>query len=608
MNERPMKSALLLLALAAAPAAAQQRPLPLDTLRVDATSRAAAGVAPGTRAVEVIDAEEIRRSPARTVGELLQWALGVEVMPRSPALVDVSVRGSSFEQVLVLVDGIRASDAQTGHFDLDLAVPLDQVERIEIVRGSGSALHGADAMGGVIHVVTREGSGSAARLEAGSFEARALSLSHAFRAGGARFDAGADVQRSDGHRAGTDYRTALGRLSLGLPLGGRSLETDVGYAARDFGASLFYGDFPSYEETRTATASLALRAPAAARLAVEPVASARWHDDDFILYRDDPARYRNRHSTLQAGGELTVRYALSPLLRLAGGGEGYVDRLRSERLGNRSEWRAALLGELVAGRVGALTGTAGLRLDRQEAFGSFWSPSVAAAWWPGAGVRLRSSLGRAFRVPTWTERYYQDPANIGSADLRPERAWTGEVGLDAYPLRGVRVGAAAYVRDASDLIDWAKPAAAPTAEPWRTRNVEDATFRGLEAELALDDLAGVRVVARGSWLSLETIDAEGFRSKYALRPLDRVLSLSADRAVSRGLVLGARVQRARRVESAGQAEDAWLRLDGRAGWQWTRGRVYVDAQNLTDEPYLDVVGGRAAGRALMVGVEVGSAR
>ena len=581
----------------AAPLHAQDRPIPLDTLRVDASSRAGAEIATGTRAVQVISADEIRRSPARTVGELLQWAFGVDVMPRSPALVDVAIRGSSFEQLLVLVDGVRARDAQTGHFDLDLAVPLDQIERIEIVRGSGSALHGADAMGGVIQLVTRRGTGSAARVEAGSFETRALSLSHAMRVGGVRADAAIDLQRSEGHRPGTDYETALARLSAGIPLLGRSLEADVGWAKRDFGASRFYGDYPSYEETRATTASLAWRGAPDARFSLEPLVSARWHEDDFVLWRDQPERYRNRHSTLQAGGELVARYAVSPLLRVAAGGEAYQDRLRSARLGDREETRGALLGEAVAGRVGALTGTAGIRVDHHEAFGAFWSPSFAAAWWPVTGVRIRSSLGRAFRTPTWTERYYQDPANVGDPDLAPERAWSGEAGFDAYPLAGVRVGAVGFLRDATDLIDWAKPAATPT-EPWRTRNVEDATYRGLEAEVAVDDLLGIQWVARGSWLSLDASEAPGFTSKYALRPLADVLSLSADRAVARGVTVGVRAQRARRI-----GESAYDRLDARAAYQLALGRVYADLQNATDERYPDILGVDAAGRSLLVGLE-----
>ncbi|MBW3629291.1 MAG: TonB-dependent receptor [Gemmatimonadetes bacterium] len=598
MTPRNTFFAVLTASLMGAPGLrAQQRGVPLDTLRVSAASRAAAEVATGTRAVEVIDAGDIRRSPARTVADLVQWAFGVDGMPRSGAAADVAVRGSSFEQVLVLVDGIRASDAQTGHFDLDLAVPLDQIDRIEIVRGPGSALHGADAMAGVIQIVTRRGRGSAARLEAGSFGTTNLSLSHTGNARGVHADIAADLQRSDGHRAGTDYESGIVRAALSAPTGGGTLAGDAAFAARNFGADRFYGPFPSYEKTRTATASLAWRAVPTTRLAIEPALSLRRHDDHFILRRENPAAYENEHWTLQAGGELIARYALTPLVRVAGGVEAYRDLLRSPRLGDRAESRGALLAELVAGRVGAATGTAGLRIDRHEAFGAFWSPSLAAAWWPLRPLRVRGSVGRAFRTPTWTERYYKDPANIGDPGLAPERAWSGEVGLDAYPASGVRIGAAGFLRAAEDLIDWAKPVGEPTS-PWRTRNVEDATYQGLEAELRVDDLLGTRWVARGSWLSLDSSEAPGFKSKYALRPLVDVVSLAADRVVLRGLTVGGRAQRARRV-----GEKPYTRLDARAGYQLPVGRVYVDLQNATAAQYLDIIGVNAAGRSLLVGVE-----
>src|SRR5690606_11892060 len=137
-------------------------------------------------------------------------------------------------------------------------------------------------------------------------------------------------------------------------------------------------------------------------------------------------------------------------------GEAQHDRLESESLGDREEDRAALLTELAAGQVGLLTATAGARLDWHERHGSFLSPSVALAGWPVAEVRLRGSLGRALRTPTWTERYYRDPANEGSPDLSPERSWSGELGADATLATGLRVGFAVFERRADDLIDWAR--------------------------------------------------------------------------------------------------------------------------------------------------------
>jgi iron complex outermembrane receptor protein len=577
--------------------AAQEHAIPIDTLEVTASSRASAEMTTATRAVEVVTGEQIRRLPARSVNDVLQWAFGVDLMPRSAALADLSIRGSTFEQVLVLVDGTRVSDAQTGHFDLDLAVPLDQIERIEILRGPAAALYGADAMGGVVQIVTRQGGGPSARAETGSFGTSKVALGGTIPLGAAQLDLAGDLGRSDGHRAGTDYRMGQGRAALSTPLAGRTLRADLAFAGRNFGADGFYSPFPSFERTRTLTSSVSWRAAPDARLAVEPSVSIRRHHDDFVLKRDDPAYYRNLHLTTQVGGELAARYAVSPLVRLAVGGEAFSDRLESASLGDRSESRGALLAEIAGGKVGEITGSAGLRADWHEAYGLFWSPSASAAWWPVSGVRIRGSLGRSLRTPTWTERFYRDPANIGDPDLDPERAWSSELGADVYPTSGVRLAAAVWERRADGLIDWAKPLST-TTEPWHTRNVQEARYRGLEGEVGLDDLLGVRWTARANWLRLTSSAEAGFTSKYALRPLTRTLSLSAEREVVRGLDVAGRAERSRRVD-----EHDYTRLDARLAYRVPVGRIFLDVLNLTDEVYPDITGAPAAGRALMLGID-----
>jgi iron complex outermembrane receptor protein len=597
---RLLSLAILIPVLLAAPAAAaaQERPIPLDTVRVTISSLASAEMASATRGVQVISGEVIRALPVRTVPEALQWALGVDLMPRSPALVDVGLRGSSFEQVLVLVDGVRVSDAQTGHFDLNLAVPLDQVERIEVLRGPASTLHGADAVGGVINVVTRDGGASRVRLETGTFGTAGLALAHTLPLGSARLDLGADLRRSDGHRAGTDYETGQGRMALAVPIGGRTLDATAGYAARDFGANGFYGSNPSWDEfekTRATTATLALRGDPAAPWAIEPVLSFRRHDDDFVLRRDDPSFYRNQHTTDQLGGRVGARYAASPALRLATAAEAFTDRLESTSLGDRSEGRAAILGEVAVGRVGAATAVAGLRADWHEAQGTFLSPSASAAWWPTGIVRLRGSVGRALRTPTWTERYYRDPANEGNPDLGPERSWSAEVGVDVTPAAGARVGLALFQREADDLIDWARAQA--TTDIWRTRNVESATFRGVEAQLAARLLA-IDWQAQGSWLSISSSAEEGAESKYALRPLVETVSLGAERRLPGGFAVALRGMHARRA-----GEEAYLRADARGSLTLSSIRLHLDLQNIGDTRYLDIAQVPAAGRSLLVGLE-----
>jgi iron complex outermembrane receptor protein len=329
--------------------------------------------------------------------------------------------------------------------------------------------------------------------------------------------------------------------------------------------------------------------------AVEPRLSLRRHADEFILRRDDPSFYRNVHTSWQYGGELHARHPLSAHVRFAAGGELFRDALESNALGERSATRAAGFGELSAGTPGAWLLQSGVRLDWHSEFGDFVAPSAALAWWPADRVRLRASVGRSFRAPGWTERYYEDPANIGSADLLPERAWTAELGGELAFAHG-RVDVVAFRREAEQLIDWARVVDDP-ASPWRTMNIEDATFRGVEALVELRGPLDTHWSLTGAALSVAAEEANGFTSKYALRPLAHTVVLALDRPVLRGAGLGARLRTARRV-----SEDAYTVLDVRASYRLGSLRAYADLTNLTDEEYLDVSVQRAPGRQLRIGV------
>lgn len=582
-----------------------QHPIFMDTLHATIGSRASAGVPLATRAVQVLSAAQLAATPGRTLSDLLGTALGVDIQPRSAAQSDIALRGSSFEQVLILVDGVRMSDAQTGHFNLDLAVPLAEVERIEIMRGPATAIYGSDAVGGVVQIVTRRGGSTLdASISGGSFSTMTSALAIAAQNDAIAARIAAEYRRSDGHRPGTDDRGLQARAALDARTGERTLRADLALATRDFGARAFYtpadAPYDEYEETRTATAALAWLAPANARLAIEPRLSARRHEDDFLLKRDDPTFYRNRHTSWQLGGEVAARYLAAPGLRVAFGAEAYHEILRSTSLGDREEDRAALFAEATAGAVGAATLALGLRSDWHSAFGNFIAPSLAGAVWPAEAIRLRASIGRAFRAPTWTERYYLDPANIGDPDLDPERAWETELGAEFTPVPELRIGITGFLRSASGLIDWARPLDATPTDPWHTRNVSDARFRGLEADLAVTDPLGTHWSAHLTTLSLRAEDAGGLTSKYALRPLTHTASIAARREIAAGLNLALRAHHARRG-----GEEGYLRSDLRLGYEKRGARLYVDLLNLGNESYIDVTGMRAPGRTIHLGVAWG---
>lgn len=585
-------------ALTSRPAAAQRPDFVGDTLRVEVGSRASATMPVRTRSVEVLGRDRLALLPVRTLAEALRWSVGVELLQRSPAQADVSIRGAGFEQVLVLVDGARMSDPQTGHFDLDLAVPLEQVERIEILRGPASALYGADAVGGVVNVVTRAGAaGWAARVEGGSDAVAGAALSGGVVSERLALRAGAGHDRSDGHRPGTDYEVTQAHARLSTPAAGGRVTADAAFARRAFGAQDFYvPSFPAFERTETLAASLGWASAPGAAWTVLPRLDYRRHEDDFVLKRDDPSFYRNRHTSSQLGGEVVVRRAVAGGVDAAFGAEARREALWSSSLGERTETRTALFAE-AALAADAASATFGLRGDGHEAYGAFVSPSAAASLRLGDAVRLRASAGRSFRAPTWTERYYRDPAHEADPELAPERAWSGDLGADVAPGAGTTLRLTGWLRRSTDLIDWARPEGAGSTERWRTRNVQSATFRGLEAELAAERL-GAQWTLGGSLLDVQAESADGFESKYALRPVTRRLTAGVARPIGTRLHAGLFGQAGTRADGTD-----FRQLDARLSLRMIGGEIRLDVTNLTDADYPDPALPQvsAPGRAWTVG-------
>ncbi|MEO6526560.1 MAG: TonB-dependent receptor [Gemmatimonadaceae bacterium] len=585
--------------IAGATPALAQRPgtaHPLDTVHV--TSRTNGSLVTATRSVEVLSRDDIQHRAARSLSDILGIALGVDVQPRSPAQADVGLRGSTYNQVVVLVDGVRVSDGQSGHYALDLAVPLAMIERVEILRGTGSALYGSDAIGGVVNIVTRTDS-SAGELgtRVGSFRGASGRAAFSGMVAGSPIRVGADVDRSNGHRPGTDYRITQLRGSTERTVGTTRISADAGTGVRQFGAADFYSPYPSYEDTRSTTAAVRVQAPMRSRALLSAALHTRRHSDVFTLKREDPAFYQNRHLSWQSGAEASARVALSPLLTTSMGAELFDARLRSKRLGDHEERRRALFGEATFGRVGSATINAGLRGDWSSTVEAFASPSIGIAVPVGSALQLRASSGRGYRAPSWTERYYVDPANIGDSTLRAERFTAHEMGARLAAARWMLVDVALFERRARSLIDWARPAGSTATTPWRTMNFASATYRGVEGALLFPNVAGVDWTVRGSGLRFDASAAQGTVGKYALRPVTRTLGLSAAGRVGAGGTLTMDGQRAQR-----SGERDHLLVNARFDQMVAGIQLSLEMLNLANANYLDGSGKSVAPRSAFLGL------
>ena len=562
----------VVLLAAARPAAAQtEREAPLaDTLVVTAAARAEDARLAGQR-VTVITAADIVRTPAASLDELLRTAVGVDVTSRGAFGVqsDLSVRGSTFGGVLVLIDGVRFNDPMTGHFATDFPIPLDEIARIEVLRGPAAARYGPDAVGGVVHILTRTAVGmpvSALTLRAGANGFResriAVGTGGAARLGLAAASAMADGETVPGltgqpmrFRDGRDVRARFERRSYSAALASDRLFGDAegrgavramaryGYDDRDFAAVRFYTPFASdtaFEATTTHWAQLAAESAAepgamsTARTAWRVDVGARLHRDAYVY---NAATAANRHTSRQAVATATATHRLSPALTVDAGVSGLVRGITSNNLGRHGGSMVGAFAQASA-TGGGFAGRAALRLDRDDTFGTEVTPSASVAY-AAARWGASASAGRAVRAPSFVERYINTELarprgrDLGTPTLEAERAWSADAGLDLRPLPGLSLRATAFGRRTDGLIDFVR---VPGDSVFRAANLREQTVTGLETEA--DVRRGpVRLALAYTRLGITTSDlAAGATAKYAL-----VNARHSVQATASARVLGAEV-------------------------------------------------------------------
>jgi len=545
------------------------------------------------RAVWVLTRDDMARLPIRSVEDILRFASSVDVRARSPYVqADFSIRGGSFGQTLVLLDGVRINDAQSGHHNSDFPVTLDDIERVEVLLGTGSSLFGADALGGTINIITRGPSSqpefSAVGGEHGLAGARTR-LS--FGQGQLQQTVSADFIRSSGFKDDRDFENVA--LSSRTAFG-RETRVQIGFVRKDFGAEGFYGPAPSRERTDQTIAALTHGFSLSTwRSTVQ--AMYRSHGDRFLYDPRQPAAVPNVHRTHAATMLLRANRSLGQRTRASAGAELGSDWIRSSNLGDRSFHRGSGFFELQQRLADRLILYPGIRLDAYSQFGGALSPSVATRFTVAPTFSVRASAGHAFRVPTFTELYYTDPNHRASSDLRAERGWSAEAGAD-WVLGGRAIArATAFTRHDRDVIDWTRPS---TAERWRTMNVRRVTVSGIETGLRYvfgsTNLAEVQYTL----LSTEADALTGLLSKYVLdyAPHNVVLS-GAVRVV--GVDVSPRIGWTKR-----HARSSYAVVDLRASRKIRHVALFVEASNLFDEEYQEVTGVAMPGRWVSAGVRL----
>jgi iron complex outermembrane receptor protein len=531
---------------------------------------------------------------ATALTDFLRLDPSLDVRARAPGGVqtDVSIRGGSFGQTLVLLNGQRLNDAQTGHHDMDIPVPLDAVDRIEVLRGSGSTLYGSDAVGGVLNIITRQPEATEVRLSAaaGNFgvNQERVSLGTVYRSFAEELAFSRDF--SSGFMPDRDYRnlSAASNTYWRSALGSSNLM--LAYSDRPFGADQFYGNYNSWEDTKTWFGSLVQDLGTKTQAAF----SFRRHSDWFVLWRDRPEAYANHHSDETFQFSLRRAELLAANTSLHYGLEGYGDSVVSTNLGDHNRSRAAAYVSLDARALRRFSFSFGLREEMYDWGRGELSPTVAAGAWLSSSWKLRAGVSRAFRIPTYTDLYYQDPANFGSPDLKPETAWTYEAGADWRRGDWMRCSATVFQRRESNDIDYVRRS---TADPWQAMNIARLTFTGVEASIAIVPKRGQQITVSYAALSGAREALDGLLSKYIFNYPSHS-GVVAWQGGYRGLLARARLGVLNRL-----ARPPYALVDAYAGYEKGRLHPFVRLTNLGDTRYQEIAGVAMPGRAVMGGFE-----
>lgn len=517
----PQAALAMLLAGPATAQAAPTSPKPdvhrLDEVVVTGT-RTERRMADAPVATEVITRSEIEASGALNAAQLLSGRMGIEIVP-SLGVQGVRLQGLDSQHVLIFVDGKRVTGRVNGAVDLS-RFPIDSIERIEIVRGGSSALYGSEAMGGVIHLISRAPTKNTSyELQAGygNFNSGLLSGTTSFNLGPLGNRLTVDWRRRDSFDLTPETVGTSGNSYDMLTLDDRAvfkvndhvtLKAHVDYLYRDqqgVDASATGAVFDRRNLTETFSASLEpeLRLPGFERLQLK--AYYNRYRDQFLQDQRGYSTFDQVQQTVDQLAQINLQdeRVLGENHLLTTGAEVAYERLDTDRLqsayGDRTRGAFYLQDEWLALEGPSLMVVPGLRADLDSRFGTHVTPKLALRLDPSDSLTLRASVGSGFRAPDFKElmlRFVNPAINyeiLGNPNLRPETSRSLNLGLELRPSSWAWLGVNLYRNAIADLIDAQFLPSDGTSDATRYQyvNVADAMTQGVEASMRLNVLPGL---------------------------------------------------------------------------------------------------------------------
>jgi len=456
----------------------------LDSVTIEST-RIDLPFKENSRTISIITAEVIEGSPATNLAELLQQEAGIDIRRQGiyGMQADLYIRGGSFDQTLLLIDGIKVEDPQTGHHTLNIALPLEVIKRIEIIKGPAARIFGQNAFTGAINIVTKTNGDLKNNV---GFQLGSYNQQHATATLGKSLDntnvmGHASINSSEGYRYNTDFQNQNYFLKSSFNTKTTPIDVIATFSERKFGGNQFYAidAKEQYEETQSSLVGISTIIKRG-DLKISPQLYWKRNQDMYLYIRNNPSVYRNLHISNKVGIQINSSYSSS--FGVTGFGIDVAKvKMNSNRLGNRERWMGNFFLEhrfsLLDNKLDVTPGVA-INYFSEFDFNAF--PGIDLGYHINDSFRVYANAGYTYRVPTYNDLYYVGRQDIGNENLVPERAISEEIGLKYFGNK-LTASVAFFNRDSDNLIDYTKE---NEDDKWQSNNLKRLNSNGIEAQLS----------------------------------------------------------------------------------------------------------------------------
>ena len=501
---------------------------PSETQKLDSITITSTAIAlpfkENSRTITLISSDVIKQSPATNLAELLQQEAGIDIRRQgvNGMQADLYIRGGSFDQTLLLIDGIKVEDPQTGHHTLNMALPLEVIERVEIIKGPAARVFGQNAFTGAINIVTKSNADAVNSVgyKLGSYNQQQVSGTIGTTLKNTALIGHASVNTSDGYRYNTDFENQNYFVKGRFNTKGNPIDVIGSFSERKFGANQFYAvqsGHDQYEETQSSLVGASTKFQTE-NFKITPRVYWKRNQDMYLYIRERPSVYRNLHISNKVGVQVNTSYTSSAGITGFGIDAAKVF-MTSTNLGERDRTMVNLFVEHRFSLAdNTLDITPGVSVNYFSDFKFHAFPGVDLGYTINDAFKAYANVGYTYRVPTYTDLYYVGRTDLGNENLEPEKALSEEIGLKYFG-ENFNAYIAVFNRSSDNLIDYTKE---NEADKWQATNLKSLTSTGAELNLSSSFKSGLYTqnISLGyTYLDENLNDIKTAYSKYVLNAL-----------------------------------------------------------------------------------------